>query len=343
MYPYYQRASKLAADDIAAIQTMYAAAPDDQPGTPPATQPGGMIPIPGVPPQPGAIPLTINTVDHVSTSSASIDLTGTTNGGSGEVSIAWTNDRRQSGLADGIRTWRITAIPLITGANTITITATDAAGATASASTVVTRTGNGANPDPGPAAPTPNPAPASPVSITINSPARVTSAQAQFSFNGTAACSLGITRVRWVNSKGGSGAATGTTNWSGNVTLQDGENQITVTAVAADTTEASQSIVVAYSSSVHDTTAPSLTIVNPSMTSVATLHDTIIILGTSTDNIGVTAVTWENSTGPSGTAAGTANWSTGAIPLIIGDNRITIRARDAAGNMGWRALIVTRR
>jgi hypothetical protein len=54
-------------------------------------------------------------------------------------------------------------------------------------------------------------------------------------------------------------------------------------------------------------------------------------------------VTWVNSTGPSGSADGTVNWAVREIPLLIGDNRITIRAKDAAGNVGWRAVVVTRR
>jgi hypothetical protein len=31
------------------------------------------------------------------------------------------------------------------------------------------------------------------------------------------------------------------------------------------------------------------------------------------------------------------------VPLLVGTNRITIRARDAAGNIGWRSLTVTRK
>ena len=86
-----------------------------------------------------------------------------------------------------------------------------------------------------------------------------------------------------------------------------------------------------------------MTITNPSTTSVATNRAVIVVNGTAQDNVGVVEVSWTNSTGPSGTANGTTNWSTGEIPLLVGDNRITIRAKDAAGNVGWRALVVTRR
>lgn len=149
--------------------------------------------------------------------------------------------------------------------------------------------------------------------------------------------------MKWVNSKGGSGVATGTSAWIAAIPLQDGDNSITVTAVASDATEASQTVVVSYSRGSGDVTAPSMTITNPSTTSVATNRAVIVVNGTAQDNVGVVEVSWTNSTGPSGTANGTTNWSTGEIPLLVGDNRITIRAKDAAGNVGWRALVVTRR
>jgi hypothetical protein len=55
----------------------------------------------------------------------------------------------------------------------------------------------------------------------------------------------------------------------------------------------------------------------------------------------VTEVTWESG-GASGTAQGTSSW-TAEVPLLVGDNSIVIRARDAAGNTGWRSLLVIRR
>jgi hypothetical protein len=56
----------------------------------------------------------------------------------------------------------------------------------------------------------------------------------------------------------------------------------------------------------------------------------------------VVGVTWSSTTAGSGTCAGTSSWRTPAIPLFIGTNIITIRATDAAGNIGWRAVMVTR-
>lgn len=87
------------------------------------------------------------------------------------------------------------------------------------------------------------------------------------------------------------------------------------------------------------TAPPSLTITSPGSTIVSTNLDSITISGTASDNVGVTSVTWSTSNYSSGTAAGTNNWSA-VVPLLEGDNVITIRAYDAAGNSSWRAVTV---
>jgi hypothetical protein len=91
-----------------------------------------------------------------------------------------------------------------------------------------------------------------------------------------------------------------------------------------------------------DTTPPSLNIVSPALTIVATSSASIAVSGTASDNVGVAAVKWSNSTGNSGTASGTTNWSAN-VPLLEGNNVVTIRAYDAAGNSAWRAITVVRR
>jgi hypothetical protein len=53
-------------------------------------------------------------------------------------------------------------------------------------------------------------------------------------------------------------------------------------------------------------------------------------------------VTWLNSTGSLGDAKGTSSWVAAAIPLLRGNNSITVRVYDAAGNMAWRSLMVVR-
>src|SRR5439155_1260909 len=63
--------------------------------------------------------------------------------------------------------------------------------------------------------------------------------------------------------------------------------------------------------------------------------------GTASDNVGVTGVTWSNSRGGSGTAAGTTSWTAGDIALQLGSNVLTVTARDAAGNIGTATLTAT--
>lgn len=90
-----------------------------------------------------------------------------------------------------------------------------------------------------------------------------------------------------------------------------------------------------------DTTPPGISITSPAGTIVSTLSATIAVSGIANDNVGVTVVKWSTSTGGSGTASGTTAWSA-SVPLLVGDNVVTVRAYDAAGNSGWRAITVVR-
>jgi hypothetical protein len=90
-----------------------------------------------------------------------------------------------------------------------------------------------------------------------------------------------------------------------------------------------------------DTAPPTLTIVSPSSTIVSSYTAVTTISGVASDNVGVTAVKWTTSTGSAGDAGGTTSWSA-TIPLLVGDNVVTVRAYDAAGNSSWRAVTVVR-
>jgi hypothetical protein len=57
--------------------------------------------------------------------------------------------------------------------------------------------------------------------------------------------------------------------------------------------------------------------------------------------VGVASVNWSTNTGASGPATGTAQW-TATVPLLVGSNMVTVRASDAAGNVGWRTVFVRR-
>ena len=205
-----------------------------------------------------------------------------------------------------------------------------------------------------PASPTAPSTPAAP-SISITSPttgASYTSTAATISLAGTASCTGGIKQVTWANASGGSGLASGTTAWSaGPVTLKSGQNQIAVTATGVTGGTAAQSLTVSYTaptpapaptSSPKDTVAPTLTILSPPTTSVSTTASTATLSGTASDNVGVVSVTWTDSLGNTGPAKGTTQWTAGPVALLVGSNTITIRASDAAGNVGWRSVVFTR-
>ena len=90
-----------------------------------------------------------------------------------------------------------------------------------------------------------------------------------------------------------------------------------------------------------DTVPPALTVVFPGSSMVSASSATISMSGTASDNVGVSSVQWTTSTGGAGTATGTASWSA-AIPLLVGNNTVTVRAYDAAGNSSWRSVTVVR-
>jgi hypothetical protein len=327
MYPYYRRMSGLTPADIASIQELYAAPAQPPEGDPPDDTPPG-----GDPPQP--VPLNLAIQNPLSfpviTTAATLTVSGSVTGGSGNVQVTWASDRGASGVAAGSRNWSIPALALLPGNNILTVTAVDEAQTRVAQTVSITRREEQSLPY-----------------IRITSPTTGTaynSPTATVILTGSASHASGITRVEWYNSRGGNGRASGTENWTaGPIALQSGSNVITVIAYASGGETASCSLEVTYSSNVRDTVAPYLVIQSPSSTNVLTSSSTISFRGTVTDNTGVAEVTWETSTGQSGAAAGTTYWSVERIPLLVGTNRIIIRATDAAGNMGWRSVTVTRR
>lgn len=92
---------------------------------------------------------------------------------------------------------------------------------------------------------------------------------------------------------------------------------------------------------VPDRTPPALAITRPGSSIFSTSDPSLTISGTAADNTRVVAVRWATSTGSSGTAVGTTSWSA-VVPLLVGDNVVTVRAYDDAGNFGWRAVTVVR-
>lgn len=94
-----------------------------------------------------------------------------------------------------------------------------------------------------------------------------------------------------------------------------------------------------------DTTSPTVTITSPTSTGTHSTSTTPMTSfgGTSSDNTGVSSVTWSCPTcsPTSGTASGTTSWSVASIGLSSGANTITVTAHDAAGNTGTDSHVET--
>jgi hypothetical protein len=166
-----------------------------------------------------------------------------------------------------------------------------------------------------------------------------TTTSASINIGGTASDNIAVTQVTWTNNRGGSGTATGTTNWSAaGITLQPGTNVLTVTARDAANNTATATLTVTFT----DTTAPTVTITAPTTAATFTTSSASINLaGTASDNVGVTQVSWSNNRGGGGTATGTGNWTVTGAALQPGANVLTVTARDAANNTASATLTVT--
>jgi hypothetical protein len=149
MYPYYRFATGLTADDIAGIRSLYgaAAAPVTPvtpvgpvtpvtPVTPTPVTPTPVTPVTPVTPAkptgtPDTTPPSLQILSPgytiLSTSLASIVVSGTASDNVGVASVKWSVSTGDSGVASGTTAWSATA-PLLVGTNTITIRAYDAAG-----------------------------------------------------------------------------------------------------------------------------------------------------------------------------------------------------------------------
>jgi hypothetical protein len=232
MYPYYKMVTTLAAPDIAAILTLYAA-PTSAATVPPPVSPPAPTPVPPATPVPTpAMTLALNAVASTTTAS-SVNLSGSASGGTGVITVTWSSSGGASGTATGLASaWSIASLPLVTGANTITITASTAASRIAKALTItrqsVTTTGSGSGTGSG----TPDTtAPA--LTITTPSTGTMSTTAASVTIAGTASDNVGVTLVSWATNFGTAGVAAGTTAWSAAIPLLVGNNSVTVRAVDA--------------------------------------------------------------------------------------------------------------
>ena len=73
-----------------------------------------------------------------------------------------------------------------------------------------------------------------------------------------------------------------------------------------------------------------------------TPDETVTLAGTADSNTEVVSVSWTNDQGGEGEASGGETWNTGTIPLEIGENTITISAKNRAGETGSRTVMIIR-
>ena len=103
-----------------------------------------------------------------------------------------------------------------------------------------------------------------PPTATITSPTTsgtYTAISGSVDIGGTASDIVGVTQVTWLNDRGGSGTASGTTSWSvSGIALQSGDNVITVTARDAANNTGTDILTVTYTP---DTISPTATITSP--------------------------------------------------------------------------------
>jgi hypothetical protein len=165
--------------------------------------------------------------------------------------------------------------------------------------------------------------------------------------SGAASGGSGTLRVTWIDDRGGAGTALGTTNWSiAALALASGANNIAVTVTDGAGRTAAKTILITRATTPAtqpaDTVPPTLQILSPSAAMISTSASFISLSGTASDNVGVVAVRWTNAFGAGGDAIGTTNWQIANIALLVGTNKITVRAFDAAGNSRWQLISVVR-
>ena len=250
------------------------------------------------------------------TTQATIDVGGTASDNEAVTSITWTNSGTGgAGTASGTSPWSAAGVPLALGANVIRVDAGDAAGNTRSATITIYRDG-------------------APPTVALTSPTSngtFSTTSSTLAIGGTASDDLTVANVTWtnvgaINTTGGT--ALGTNFWSvPTITLDAGDNTITVTATDGAGQTAVATLVVNY-----DPNAPTLSITTPGANPFSTTSTPLAVSGTASDNVGVTEVTWLNTaTGGVGTASGTTSW-TFNCPLTSGSNLIQVTAKDQAGN-----------
>jgi len=172
---------------------------------------------------PSGLALTVN-APPATTALASISLSGTITGATGVAYVRWSLAGSYGTASTNGTNWVAANIPLVVGVNSITVRATDAHG-TVSQTVSVTRQ-TAAPPPPPPGTDTAAPA----LTITYPASTSVATSLSWLTFKGTASDPSGVASVTFSTNTGGSGTASGTTQWSASIPLLVGSNQVIVRA-----------------------------------------------------------------------------------------------------------------
>jgi hypothetical protein len=172
-----------------------------------------------------------------------------------------------------------------------------------------------------------------PPTVAITSPtsgSSYTVTSSALGLQGTASDNVGVTQVAWVNNRGGSGIASGTSSWTvGAIALKLGSNALTVTARDAAGNTATDTLTV----TLNDTTSPTVAVKAPA--AGATVASTVVVSGSASDNIGVAGVQFKldgvNLGAEVITSPYNVTWNT--TTAADGAHVLTAVARDAAGNV----------
>jgi hypothetical protein len=256
-------------------------------------------------------------------------ISGTATDNVGVVSVTWSNSLTgTNGTATfSAPNWSAT-ISFAPGANLITVRASDAQGNVGSATLTVNYSNETIPPTLAITAPT--------VAATYTSTTQI------LTVSGTASDDMILASINWINTATGvTGIANGTTNWSADIPLASGVNQLIFTAFdgVGNTTQVTLTVTFVPPP---DTLPPSITITAPSTTgNFTTTSSPVTLHCTAFDDVGVAYVRWTNQ-GSFGD--GICGWGTfwyATIPLVTGANVITVTAVDTAGNTATDQITVT--
>jgi hypothetical protein len=138
--------------------------------------------------------------------------------------------------------------------------------------------------------------------------------------SGSASDAVGVTQVSWVNSRGGSGTASGTASWTASVALQGGSNVVTVTARdAAGNTSADALTVTANGPPTIGSVA--------NQSSAVGFSTTLQLVGSDPNG---DALIYSATGLPSGMTVGASSGLIAGTPSVVGTYSATVSVSDGA-------------